>query len=1060
MKKLAVLLLIILSALCLFVFAACEAEQPAESGARTQSSAEKPSEEQSSAGDNQQSTIINNDAAVLLSANGFTDDGDGNYRIILPNETEIYSFINQITVSENATWVISLDVYGMNTVLSKTIPVEIGDNVVYLIVISGDGETVAFYTMTVRRRPLYTVTFNTNGGTAVNSQTVEEDHCATEPATQKAGYTFVNWNFDLTSPIVENKIISAVWQANNDTPYKVEYYLENVYDTNYTLTETVNLTGTTDTTAYAEIKTYEHFTPTANSVSGNIAGSGTAVLKVYYTRNKYSFSAANGNSKGGNVSCTTNGQYKYQTEITLTATVNAGYDFIGWYEKNNELTKNASYSFELTANCNIVAEYYARTDTPYKVEYYFENLEDNNYTLTETVNLTGTTDTTAYAEIKTYEHFTPTANSVSGNIAGNGTSILKVYYSRNKYSFSAANGNSEGGNVSCTINGQYKYQTEITLTATVNDGYDFIGWYEENDELTKNASYSFELTANCNIVAEYYARTDTPYKVEYYLENVYDTNYTLTETVNLTGTTDTTAYAEIKAFEHFTPTKNTVSGNIAGNGDSVLKVYYTRNKYSFSISASDNVTLDKTYSGTYKYGYSFASVTATFNEYIGYEWVGWRKDGVSFTEDQVVTFTVVCDVSYVATAKLKAEYEPFDFTSTATSCTINGIKDKTVTEIVIPDGVTSIGGYAFYGCSSLTSVVWNATNCTIAGSYNYPIFSNCTNLTTINIGENVTNIPAYAFYNCSSLTSVTIGNGVTSIGNYAFYNCSSLTSVTIPDGVKRIGGWAFYNCSSLTSVTIPDGVFLIDQNAFSGCSSLTSVTIGNSVTSIGGSAFSRCYKLVEVYNKSQLNITKGSKDNGYVGYYAKDIYTSEYVSKLSTDENGYILYTDGDDRILIGYTGDQTQLTLPDSITEINQYAFYYCSSLTSVTIPDGVTSIGEWAFSDCSSLTSVTIGSGVTSIGNGAFYDCSSLTSVTIPDSVTSIGYSAFRYCSSLTSVTIPDSVTSIGDYAFYRCDSLTSIKFNGTKAQWQAISKGNDWKYNVPSTCVVRCDDGDLSI
>ena len=126
--------------------------------------------------------------------------------------------------------------------------------------------------------------------------------------------------------------------------------------------------------------------------------------------------------------------------------------------------------------------------------------------------------------------------------------------------------------------------------------------------------------------------------------------------------------------------------------------------------------------------------------------------------------------------------------------------------------MTSIGDYAFYECSGLTSVT---------------------------IGNSVTSIGGYAFYECSGLTSVTIGNSVTSIGNYAFYRCSGLTSVTIPNSVTSIGDYAFW-CSGLTSVTIPNSVTSIGEYAFSGCDGLTSVTIGNSVTSIGNKVFEGC----------------------------------------------------------------------------------------------------------------------------------------------------------------------------------------------------------------------------
>ena len=210
-----------------------------------------------------------------------------------------------------------------------------------------------------------------------------------------------------------------------------------------------------------------------------------------------------------------------------------------------------------------------------------------------------------------------------------------------------------------------------------------------------------------------------------------------------------------------------------------------------------------------------------------------------------------------------------------------------ITSITIPNSVTSIGDGAFWGCTSLTSVTI-PKSVTSIGKYAFvdtkwlenkqkenPLvivnnilidgstckgevvipntvkvingaFYKCTSLTSITIGNSVTNIGGAAFWGCTSLTSVTIGNSVTSIAGFTFYGCESLTSITIGNSVESIGDFDFAGCESLTSVTIPDSVTNFGWNAFAGCTSLTSITIPNSVTSIGNRAFWGCTSLASV----------------------------------------------------------------------------------------------------------------------------------------------------------------------------------------------------------------------
>ena len=330
---------------------------------------------------------------------------------------------------------------------------------------------------------------------------------------------------------------------------------------------------------------------------------------------------------------------------------------------------------------------------------------------------------------------------------------------------------------------------------------------------------------------------------------------------------------------------------------------------------------------------------------------------------------------------------------------------RNLTSITIPDSVTTIDEEAFYHCDNLTSVAIGASVTTIG----YMAFESCDNLTSVVIPDSVTSIFPYAFDSCDNLTSVTIGNSVTTICYRAFFCCTNLTSVTIGDSVTTIGEEAFARCDNLTSVTIPNSVTTIDDGAFLWCDNLVSVTIGDSVTTIDEYAFKGCSKLVEVINKSSLDITAGSEDNGYVAYYANEVHNG--TTKI-VNQNDYFFYTYGGINYLIMYAGTDTKLILPETYNgqnyEINKYAFYYSTNLTSVTIGD----------------------------------------------SVTSIGYMAFDSCDNLTGVTISDSVTYIDRWAF----CVKSITFEGTVAQWKAINKPSSWN-SYTGNYTIYCTDGTAS-
>lgn len=274
-----------------------------------------------------------------------------------------------------------------------------------------------------------------------------------------------------------------------------------------------------------------------------------------------------------------------------------------------------------------------------------------------------------------------------------------------------------------------------------------------------------------------------------------------------------------------------------------------------------------------------------------------------------------------------------------------------LTSVTIPDGITSIGDYAFSGCTGLTSVEI-PDSVTSIGEH---AFDGCTGLTTVKISDNVTEIGDYAFLNCPVVSATMPASAIKSVPK-DYLKTVTITSGDIPSNAFRtwIDDYSYRTCTSLTSVIIADNVTSIGEEAFSGCNGLISVTIGRGVRNIGNSAFNGCYRLIEVYNKSSLNITAGSVNNGYVGYYAKNVYSREGGSKRSTDENGYVIYKNGADKILVAYQGNAANPVLPDGITEIYQYAFWGLG-ITSITISDSVTSIGDYAFYYCTELTSIT---------------------------------------------------------------------------------------------------------
>ena len=240
---------------------------------------------------------------------------------------------------------------------------------------------------------------------------------------------------------------------------------------------------------------------------------------------------------------------------------------------------------------------------------------------------------------------------------------------------------------------------------------------------------------------------------------------------------------------------------------------------------------------------------------------------------------------------------------------------------------------------------------------------------------------------------------VSSPVTYATYLNIVIPNSVIHEGntyaVTTIGEYAFAHCNGLTNIAIPNSVTTIGEYAFFSCSNLVTIMIGNSVTTIGNEAFLFCGSL------RQIDVAENNL----------------FFSSIEG-----VLFNKNKDTLIRFPMAKSSSYTIPNEVTSISDYAFYFCSRLAGVIIHDSVTTIGEYAFSG-SSLFNVTIGNSVTSIGNSAFSHCNYLSNVTIGNSVATIGEFAFSECTHLTDITIPNSVTTIGENAFFSCSNLTNI-------------------------------------
>ena len=393
---------------------------------------------------------------------------------------------------------------------------------------------------------------------------------------------------------------------------------------------------------------------------------------------------------------------------------------------------------------------------------------------------------------------------------------------------------------------------------------------------------------------------------------------------------------------------------------------------------------------------------------------------------------------------------------------VKGIGTCTDTEIVIPSE---------YQNKKVTSI-------------GYKAFANNSTITSVTIPDSIKTIDEEAFYKCTELTSIFIPDSVTSLGKSAFYECTKLASLTLGKGIKTIATSTFCDCKALTSIVIPDGVTTIETNAFYHCEAAKSVIIPKSVTEIGSSAFCYTYS-VESFTVAEDNESYTAIDGAL---FTKD--KTELIQyPLGSTQKSFVLPDECTTITLAAMDSAQyvESITFGKGIAKLEIAAIINCTSLkeinvhednasfkaidgnlyskdgkklvqyalnkdeASFTVPDGVEIIGTCSFKQAYKLESIILPSSVNTIESSAFFYCTSLKTLDIPDGITVLDSYIFAGCTALESITIPSSVERIKFLTIAYCESLETIYFEGTQAQWDAITKDSQWAYEAAEYSVI---------
>ena len=896
---------------------------------------------------------------ATLSVNGMSAHG------VVSNATEVFSFGNEISTTGNADYIVALDEFGIQTSLTKNVPLTVGDNTFYVFQ-TVDGKTQNTYVITIRRRPIYQVTFDTQGGTTVATQSVEEGGYATIPSTNptKDGYNFASWNFDFTTPITNSQTIESTW---NLITYSVEFDLQGGILNTGSVPDKYNIESIEVLPCPA--KEYYEFDGWYDGETRITSLNGCYGNITLVARWKSIFNVSDGVITG----LTNFGKENYSSliipeQIDGTTIIGIGYSAFSYNDTITSITlpetitsigEKAFYSCDELVEVNI-----PKNVTQIGRTAFYGCYKISEITIPENVTSIGK-QAFAYCYGLTTLHY----NAVSCDDLD-----------KSLYPFMCVGQQSDG--VVLTIGKDveylpnflfnYSYTSEkpniITLVLEKGCNIESIGSYWYCPDVS--AVYVDSLTDwfNCNI--RVFSEHDM------YVNNSKLTSITLTSTMPLYEY----AFAYCSSLtEVVLDTVTSLPNGLFNNCSNITELYIPNTVTFIGYDVFDDC--NALHKVVFEGDVENLSYSAFTNSPVKELTIPVKY--ISYFEKSLFTDLVLIGDDIISYGTLKG-------CSNLVSLSLNvaSLDDSNFGRIF---------GDSFTNSTKITQYYVNSSGKVISTTYYIP-----SSLKTLKLhGET---IPKYMFSGLTTIDNLYISNSFKDIDSSAFYKSNGFKMY---EGPYHAGYSIAYGGSTLETVILTEGTGF--SSVFP--ESVTTLVLPDELTIIYANILT-CYPNLR-YNEYEGGKYIGTKSNPF--------------AVLVDGSNTVAIHSDC--RFLGMYCFQNSSiesLTIPNDVFFIGEGAFSNCENLKSIVLPDSVSAVGTKAFENCKSLSAIKLSENITVINSYTFDSCESLTNITIPNKVTKIDIAAFRYCTGLITMDLGTGVKTIGNSAFAGCASLKNISIS----------------------------------